>query len=252
MSDGPVLSLADLTTEEARDAWPQVRGGILPIGSNEQHGPNLGMSTDATIASALAERVARRFHPRLVLLPTIPYGVSYHHMAFTGTLTLSPGTLDAVVCDVAESLARHGPKTLVILNGHGGNRAPLGGTMAKLRDRGFRVAMLAWFDLAADVARSIAKSAPYNHACEVETSLAMAVAPDLVRKDKLAPGKVKPWAYRHVDPEGPGRADVPVPFHEMTENGALGDARRATVEDGRRLLDAFMERAAAFLDDFLA
>lgn len=251
MGDGKILSLADLTTEEAREVWPQVRGGIVAIGSNEQHGPNLGMSTDTTIAAAFAERLAARFAPRLVLLPPVPYGVSYHHMAFTGTMTLSPATLDAVVGDLADSLGRHGLKTLVIINGHGGNQAPLGATTVRLCDRGFRVATLAWFNLVADEAKKTARSPRYNHACEVETSIALALAPGLVRKDKLAPGKLKPEPYRHIDPDGPGRVEVPLRFDEMTENGALGDARLATVEDGRRIVEAFLKRAGEFLEDFL-
>ena len=81
---------------------------------------------------------------------------------------------------------------------------------------------------------------------------ALALAPQLVRKDKLQPGKLKPLAYRYTDPDGPGTAGVPYRFDEMTENGALGDARLATVEDGNRIVDTFMQRAAAFLEDFLA
>lgn len=250
MGDAQILSLADLTTAEAKAAWPQVRAGILAVGSNEQHGPNLGMSADTTIATALAEQLARRFFPRLVLLPPFPYGVSDHHMAFTGTLTLRPETFDAVVCDLADSLVHHGLRTLVIVNGHGGNQAPLVAILKRLRARGLKVASLEWFTLCSDEARKIARHPLYNHACEVETSIALALAPGLVRRDKLAPGKIKPLALRHTQPGGP-RVELMYRFDELTENGALGDARLATLEDGNRIVGAFMDRATAFLEDFL-
>jgi creatinine amidohydrolase len=250
MRNPGILSLADVTTDEAREAWPRVKGALLPLGANEQHGPNLEMSADITIASAFAERLARAFHPRLVLCPPVPYGVSPHHMAFTGTLTLRPETFDAVVCDIAASLAHHGVRTLVIVNGHGGNQAPLAVTTAKLRDQGFRVASLAWFGLAADEAKKTARHTPYNHACEVETSIALALAPQLVRKEKLQPGKVKPFPHPHTAYDQP-RVDLPYSFADLTENGALGDARLATREDGERIVKAVIERASAFLESFL-
>ena len=250
MSVDGLLSLSELTTAEARAAWPQVKAAILPTGATEQHGPNLEMSCDITIASVLAERLARRFHPRVVLLPPFPYGCSSHHLAFTGTLSLRPETFDAVLADLADSLAAHGLRSLVIVNGHGGNAAPLAMATARLRDRGFRTASLAWFGLAADEAKKIARHAPYNHACEVETSLALALAPGLVRTAALAPGQVKPLPP-HGDPSGSAKVDVPWRFDEMTANGALGDARLATREDGERLAAVVLDRAAAFLEDFL-
>ena len=249
MKEG-LLSISDLTTAEARAAWPAVKAAILPTGATEQHGPNLEMSCDITIASVLAERLARRFHPRVVLLPPFPYGVSSHHLGFTGTLSLRPETFDAVLGDLADSLSAHGLRSILVVNGHGGNAAPLALSSAKLRDRGFRVASLAWFGLAADEARKIARHTPYNHACEVETSLAMALAPQIVRTAALAPGQVRPLPP-HGDPSGNAKVDLPWRFDELTANGALGDARLATREDGERLASLVLDRAAAFLEDFL-
>jgi creatinine amidohydrolase len=196
-SDG--LALATLTTVEAAEAWAQVNGGIVAIGSLEQHGPNLGMSVDTAIADALARELAKHFSPRLVLLPAVPYGVSYHHMAFTGSLTIRAETLDAVVTDLATSLAHHGVRTLIVVNGHGGNTAPLATTFSRLRAEGFRVAALSWFGLAGDIAAQVARSPLYGHACEVETSVALALVPQLVRRESLTPGRVKAVPFRFGD-----------------------------------------------------
>lgn len=251
MRNPGVISLSDLTTAEARELWKDVGCGILPTGATEQHGPNLEMSCDITVATAFADRLARDFYPRVALLPPLPFGVSPHHMAFTGTLTLRPETFDAVVGDLADSLVRHGVKKLLVVNGHGGNTAPLALATAKLRDRGVKAASLAWFGLAADECAKIAKHTPYNHACEVETSVALALAPHIVRKDKLAAGKLKPLPYRNANPSGSAKIDVPWKFDELSENGALGDARLATREDGEKVVNATLERARAFLEDFL-
>lgn len=246
-----VLALADLTTEEAKKIWLQVRGGVVAIGSLEQHGPNLGMSVDTAIADALARRLAQRLAPRVVLLPAIPYGVSYHHMAFTGSLTLRAETLDAIVSDLVSSLAHHDVRCLIVVNGHGGNTAPLATTFGRLRFEGFRIAALSWFGLAGDEAARIARSPSYGHACEVETSIALALSPHLVRKNALAPGRVKTLPFRHSEIRGPARAEASYRFEELTENGALGDARLATLEDGKRIVGTTLERAAAFAEDFL-
>lgn len=251
MVDTRVLALADLTTEEAAAAWGTVRGGIVAVGSLEQHGPNLAMSVDTAIADALARRMAQAHYPKLVLLPPVTYGVSYHHMAFRGSLTLRPQTLDAIVSDLAASLAHHGVRTLILVNGHGGNQALLTSTCARLRFEGFRTAIIAWFALAADEAAKTARTPLYNHACEVESSIAMALVPALVRSGALRPGAVKDLPYRHAEYRGPARVEVPYLFHELTDNGALGDARLATREDGERIVAATLERAAAFLEDFL-
>ncbi|MGH2426078.1 MAG: creatininase family protein [bacterium] len=249
--DETIQALADLTTEEAAKFWPEVRGGIVAIGSLEQHGPNLGMSVDTAIADALARRLVQRLGRRVVLLPAVPYGVSYHHMAFTGSLTLRAETLDAIVTDLVSSLAHHNVRRLIVVNGHGGNTAPLATTFGRLRFEGFRIAALSWFGLAGDEAARIARSSSYGHACEVETSIAMALSPHLVRKNALTSGRVKALPFRHGEIRGPARVEASYRFEELTENGALGDARLATVEDGERIASATLERAVAFAEDFL-
>lgn len=246
-----MLALADLTTLEAASAWPHVRGAVVAIGSLEQHGPNLTMGVDTAIADELARRLAQQFYPRLILLPAVPYGVSYHHMGFTGSVTLRAETLDAIVTDLATSLAHHGLRTLIVVNGHGGNAAPLVAIFSRLRFQGFRVAALSWFGLAGDEAARAARSPLYGHACEVETSIAMAVTPELVRREALAPGGVKPLPYRHADIRGTARVEVSYRFEELTENGALGNAQMASAAVGERIIATTLDRARSFLEDFL-
>ena len=243
-------TLADITTVEASEIWPSVQAGIVAIGATEQHGPNLAMSVDTAIAARMAERIARELSPRLVLLPPVPYGVSDHHMAFTGTMTVSSDTLQAIVCDLAASLAQHGKRTLVIVNGHGGNQSTLRTAASKLRAQNIRVATVSWFSLATDEVKIVARTPYHNHACEVETSIALELCPELVRRDALAAGKVKPFACRHASIHGP-LVETNYSFVQLTENGALGDARLATLEDGKKIVGATVSRAIEFLEDFL-
>jgi creatinine amidohydrolase len=244
------FKLADLTTVEAREMWPRVQGGIVGIGATEQHGPNLSMSVDTEIAAEMASRIAEKISPRLVLLPPVPYGVSDHHMAFTGTMTVRAETLEAIVLDLALSLAHHGKRTLVIVNGHGGNQSTLRSAAAKLRLQKIRVAIIGWFTLAADEVKKVARSDYHNHACEVETSIALELCPQLVRRDSLAKGIIKPLPFRHSAVHGP-IVETNYSFDQITQNGALGDARLATLEDGQKIVGVTMTRALEFLDDFL-
>ena len=106
--------------------WPEVeaylevnKGIIVPIGSTEQHGPSGLIGTVALTAEVIGRRVGEETDA--LVAPTLNYGMAQHHMAFTGTMTLQPSTMIAVVRDLAMSLIRHGFTRIFVVNGHGGN-----------------------------------------------------------------------------------------------------------------------------------
>lgn len=238
--------LANMTTEEAREAFGRARLAVLPTGSLEQHGPHLPLDTDAAVADRLARKVVAELGDTAVLCPLLPYGLSEHHMGFAGTITLRAETYLAVIADILESLHEHGINRVLIVNGHGGNIAALHIAASKARrDLGMIVASAMWSIVAADVAASISTGGSYGHACEVETSLALSLMPERVRSDRLATNAER----RSVDPRTDPPAaiiDVPIWFDEWSDDGALGRPLDASPEAGRRLTDAFVDRVAPF------
>jgi hypothetical protein len=116
----------ELTWPEAGKRFQQVDIALLPVGSIEQHGPHLPLNTDAFDANYLALRVAEACsNPKPLVLPHIPYGVSYHHDEFKGTVSISNDALAKLVYDIGMSVSHNGIKKLVIINGHGGNSPAL-------------------------------------------------------------------------------------------------------------------------------
>ena len=104
MPQSDAYFLAEMTWLEVEEALKTVQLAIIPTGSCEQHGPNMTMETDTAICNAVAERLTRRLHPRAILIPVTPWGISPHHMSFPGTITLSPETYQAMLWDIVSSL----------------------------------------------------------------------------------------------------------------------------------------------------
>lgn len=241
----PAFVLSDMSCPEIRSALESVRLAIIPTGSCEQHGPNMTLETDTAISYALAQRLARRLYPRALLAPPLPWGVSPHHMGFPGTITLRPETYGALLWDLVTSLRSHGLNHFLLVNGHKGNVAPLEVITMKLRrELGVQVAMIFYMHLAADVIKAGAKTRLYGHACEVEASVGLYLAPQTVKPERVA-GEVRPSIHTTFKAAG---LNYPFMFEEITTNGALGDARLATYEFGQAIVGTTLERTLEFLE----
>lgn len=244
--------LSEMTSVEFAAARPSMRIALVPVGATEQHGPNLAMGTDYVIAHRFCQRIAARIHPAGVVVPPVPIGLSYHHMGFPGTLTFSPETFTAVCVDIARSLKQQGIDHVLFVNGHNGNSAVLNVAVTKIRyDLDMQAAVAFWFQQASDVVREVGQTERFGHACEVETSVLMALQSDMVREDALEPGDLTPVHLKHAFNNQPYFHTVPVPFHEQTRNGVFGDARLASREAGERMVAAAVERTVAFIETFI-
>ena len=247
-----------------RMTWPEVEAEqaagvdavLLPIGSTEQHGRHMPLDTDCLIARELCRLAAEAGEDegvRLLVAPTLNVTLSWYHMQFPGSLKLSTTTFLQVFREVCDSLAHHGFERLIAVNGHGGNIAAL--TVAvnhTMETTGRRVFLVQWWDLAADILGEI--EGPMIHAEEAETSLALAlgqrVIDDESTRDAYDRGAAVeaaglPWtsfgkyAMRH---SGPG---VVVPMdmlRDITASGVVGDATKARLETGQRVVAALVPR----------
>jgi creatinine amidohydrolase len=220
---------------------------LVPCGAVEQHGPHLPVATDSWVAAAVAREVART-RPTVLVAEPLPYGCSGHHGAFAGTVTLRVPTFVALVTDVASSLARQGDLP-VFVNGHGGNRAPLGAALQALLDDGVDAWAISYFEL---IEREVAEAIPdhhqaVGHACALETSLVMHLWPETVHGERIpGPGAHGAWP----DPFLYSRDRVlhPRRFEALDPAGVVGDPRRATPETGARLFEAAVRRVGECVD----
>jgi len=245
----PVADLSQMTWRDARTAFANARVALVPVGSTEQHGPHMTLDTDSAIAEAFARRLAAALGPDAILCPTIRIGMSEHHLAFAGSLTLRAPTLLGLIADVVESLAHHGLKRVILVNGHGGNQDALRlAAREAARDGTSEVAVVMWAVLAADLIVERAATAFHSHACDIETSVALAIAPHVVLADRIeAPSSVSAVAL--ADPRS--RYDIPVTFEQWTTNGAIGDPGRATRELGEEIVALALSRAVEFARRFV-
>ncbi len=249
------VHLSNLTSPEAGKALEQAEMVLIPVGTHEQHGPNLAMQSDAALAEAVSVRVAEQMRPRLLVAPAIPWGLSFHHMHFPGTITLQPATMEAVLHDVVWSLGQHGVRNFLFINGHGGNEAFLSVAVLNLKRRldvDF-VAAAHYYRFAdrKEVARRLG-TRHNGHACEMETSWAMELRPDIVRTGHLAAGELHLAAIELRELATAANIAIPWLWEQMTANGPTGDATKATPALGRELTQQSVQGLVDFIHRVLS
>jgi creatinine amidohydrolase len=219
--------LADLT-------WPEVEarvaaGAVLvvPIGSTEQHGPHLPLSTDSDIALGVCERVAALV-PRAVIAPLVAYGSSGEHAGFPGTLSIGQAAIELLLLELGRSAFDTFAQVLFV-SAHGGNAGPVARAVQRLQDEGRDVLL---FSVQWD---------GDPHAGHTETSLQLALDPRRVRRERAESGDVRPLAQvAEILRRGGVRA--------VSRNGVLGDPTGANADAGEALITGLARAAAAVLD----
>ena len=214
-------------------AWPGVaavaasRTLLVPVGSTEQHGPHLPLDTDTRIALAIACDAAARLPDRVLVAPAVAYGASGEHADFPGTLSVGTDALVGCLVELGRSADAFG--RVVFVNGHGGNLSALQSATATLSGEGRDAQSWSWAVPGADA-----------HAGRTETSMVLAIAPEVVHLEVAEAGRTEPLGNL-LDALRAGGV------RSVSPNGVLGDPSGATVEEGRKLLAAATDDLLGFL-----
>jgi creatinine amidohydrolase len=229
---------------------------ILPVAAIEQHGPHLPVSVDATINEGVLTRALDRLPAAMpvLVLPMQSIGLSIEHIRYPGTLTLPMETLTSVWTEIGLSVARAGVRKLVILNSHGGQPQVVDIVCRRLRGQARMLAVgCQWSRLGypPDLDLGDVERRHGIHGGLVETSMMLALRPDLVRMEK-AQNFHSAWEalearFTTLVPEG--AVGFGWETQDLNPAGALGDASRATAAIGDRLLSHASERLATLLQE---
>lgn len=223
------------------DEFSSIDFAILPIGSMEQHGHHLPISTDSIIANALAEGIARHFENSF-LLPLVPFSSSFEHAGFPGSVSLKVTTLIAVINDIMESLEMSGIKKCVVVSGHQGNFF-LRNFAQETNRYGPRLLQLptkkAWESafIKAGISTTISRD---MHAGEAETSLIKYIAPEMVKESGI------------MDMDSPDRPLFEIlGIRKYSYTGAIGFPTRGTPEKGKKILDTLVGESEKLIKLFI-
>lgn len=239
-----MVQLAEISWEEAGEAFKETDVVILPVGSTEQHGPHNPLGTDHLVAAAMARAVGEK--TGVLVLPVVPVGVSEHHRQFPGSLWVPPEVFRAYMKAVALAAVSHGVKKVLIVNGHGGNTASLMEVAGELRRE-------------CGVFAAVASAFPpglEGHAGEGETSVNLYFHGHLVKMEKAVDtrqrerlGSMIIEGFNRIGP-----AQFPWDTVDLTDTGVLGNAgtmirsTTASADKGKRLVEPYIEELSRLVE----
>ena len=224
------VRLHEMSWTEAKGFFKKNDVAILPVGSNEQHGPQNPLGTDHLIAKAIAEETAKR--TGVLCLQVIPFGVSSHHKQFWGTIFISPKTFKGYVKEVCLSPNYYGIRKIVIVNGHGGNLCALMEMARELREKEGFVSIFQWWSAANKLLPDLFKPEERRHAAAEETSVNSALHPQIVDMNKAVDEEPRKHT---VQTEG---ITLPLDTLYYTNSGVFGKSTTASAEKGKKVFEA--------------
>ncbi|MEZ5825951.1 MAG: creatininase family protein [Geminicoccaceae bacterium] len=224
---------------------------LLPVASMEQHGPHLPVGTDSMLGEAVCERAARILQADMpvVVMDAVWTGLSEHHMAFGGTVTLDFSTFHKLIHHICLSLKRHGFRKIALVNSHGGNIAALQTITEEItRDLHLPLVAVTYWTLAQHLlSEHLSTQKGIRHACEAETSMVMYLDSNLVDLTELEAARCPDPRDRQENVVDDGYRWAS--FAEKTPSGALGDPTASSAEQGKLLLEIAASHLARRLAD---
>lgn len=247
-----------LTWPEIEDAVDAGQVCIVPCGAVEQHGPHLPLDVDLVCPVGIANGAGREIPEAMKVLPVVAYGYTGHVMDFPGTINVHYQHFIDQVLDVTRSLAHHGFRKIVLLNGHGSNMPNLDLVARRTNlETDAECVCCAWWNLLTvdpDFLPSWRESkfpGGCSHAGELETSLYLYLDGDNVRKDLIKSGVIsyneEGSPFQYIDLFGKGPANVVSWTSSYSETGVLGDAEKASGEKGERAYEEAVKQLVAFV-----
>src|SRR6187455_2075421 len=248
--------------------WPEINQAIeakkvvlVPIGSTEQHGPHLPLDVDVVCPTGVAHAAARLIPDEVLVMPPIVHGYTGHVMDFPGTTNIHWEHFIKFVMDVGKSLAYHGFKKMVLLNGHGSNvpNLDLAARRINLETDAECIASSWWMMLSVDknfmpAWRQSKFPGGCAHACELETSVYLYLDEDNVRKDKIKNGVIsfneENSPFNWVDLFAAGPATIISWTSSYSSTGVLGEPELATAEKGQQVYDEAVKQLVRFVTWF--
>jgi len=251
---------AELNTLDFLALDPARTVAVLPLGATEQHGPHLPLSVDTVLVEGVVKAALTHLSDvdPVLVLPTQTLGLSTEHTAFAGTLHLSPQTLIKVWCDIGASVARTGVKKLLMFNAHGGNVGLMDVVARELRaQHGLIVYSSNWYNLPLDASVMDQFSAEEHrfgiHAGAIETSMMLALTPDLVNMSAAQnfASTSQDRAKRYSILGNGKSAKLGWHMQDYNPHGAAGDAAAATAAKGEALVRSAGEQLALLLKELV-
>lgn len=252
-----------LTWPEINEAVKQERVVICPVGSTEQHGPHLPLDVDVVCPCGVAAAAARQIPDQVLVMHPFVHGYAAHVMDFPGTTNIHWEHFIKCMVDVGASLAYHGFKKIVFLNGHGSNAPNLDLAARRVNlETDAECAACSWWQLLTvdpDFLPNWRESrfpGGIAHACELETSVYLHLAGDDVRTELIADGEIAYHRYGSdfffTDLFGHGPGNVTSWTASYSDSGVLGQASLATSEKGERAVREAARQLARMVTEFRA
>jgi creatinine amidohydrolase len=254
-------SYEKLTWPEINEAVEMGKVCVVPCGAVEQHGPHLPLDVDIVCPQGIAFGAGRQIPDKMLVLPPVWYGYTGHVMDFPGTINTHYETFIHQVVDITRSLAYHGFKKILLLNGHGSNMPNLDLAARRTNlETDADCILAAWWNLLTVDKEFLPRWRQSKfpggcaHACELETSLYLYLDGDNVRKDKIKSGEIsfnkENSPFNYVDLFGAGPATVISWTSSYSDTGVLGEAELATAEKGKQAYDEAVKQLVRFVTYF--
>jgi len=237
---GAENEVLQMTRDEVAAAVEKYPVAILPLGATEQHGKHLPLGVDVYLAEGISRKLSERTGS--LLLPSMPFGYSWVWRDIPGTVSLQQHHVENIIKDVAHSVSRYGIKLLVIVNGHDANNASMKYATRELMDELDMPVIYLFYPSLESIRVQYCESPTWGgmiHAGEFETSLMLALKPELVNMKKA----IREYPER---PDLYGKSTISL--GDLSESGVFGDATLATKEKGEQMLEKYLDEMETLIE----